>query len=189
MTRIGGSIYAANRPEGGAVFNLSFPLAHAKSTRAAPKGSSKVPSRCVLVIDDDLPNLQAFSDLLESKCQKVVRARSGPEALEILLNSDSQIDVVFCDLGMPLVNGWQIAQRAKSLAVPPAFYLVTGWGAEIPGDDPRRRLVDAVIAKPIDPRILDRLLVANNNIKIGSQAIIDNVEDARRGHSNRPNEH
>jgi PAS domain S-box-containing protein len=188
MTRIGGTIYAANRPEGGAVFNLSFPLAHAMSPRAALEGSVKVPPRRVLVTDDDLPNLQAFSDLLESKGHRVIRASSGPEALEILLNGDSQIDVVFCDLGMPLINGWQIAQRAKSLAVPPAFYLVTGWGAEIPGDDQRRRLVDAVIAKPIDPRILDNLLAAYNNIKIGSQPIIDN-EDRAVVDSNKPNEH
>jgi PAS domain S-box-containing protein len=188
MTRIGGTIYAANRPEGGAVFNLSFPLAHAMSPRAALEGSAKVPPRRVLVTDDDLPNLQAFSDLLESKGHRVIRASSGPEALEILLNGDSQIDVVFCDLGMPLINGWQIAQRAKSLAVPPAFYLVTGWGAEIPGDDQRRRLVDAVIAKPIDPRILDNLLAAYNNIKIGSQPIIDN-EDRAVVDSNKPNEH
>jgi PAS domain S-box-containing protein len=188
MTRIGGTIYAANRPEGGAVFNLSFPLAHATSPRAPLEGSTKVPPRRVLVTDDDLPNLQAFSDLLESKGHRVIRASSGPEALEILLNGDSQIDVVFCDLGMPLINGWQIAQRAKSLAVPPAFYLVTGWGAEIPGDDQRRRLVDAVIAKPIDPRILDNLLAAYNNIKIGSQPIIDN-EDRAVVDSNKPNEH
>jgi CheY-like chemotaxis protein len=188
MTRIGGTIYAANRPEGGAVFNLSFPLAHATSPRAPLEGSTKVPPRRVLVTDDDLPNLQAFSDLLESKGHRVIRSSSGPEALEILLNGDSQIDVVFCDLGMPLINGWQIAQRAKSLAVPPAFYLVTGWGAEIPDDDQRRRLVDAVIAKPIDPRILDNLLAAYNNIKIGSQPIIDN-EDRAVVDSNKPNEH
>ena len=68
---------------------------------------------------------------------------------------------------MSLVNGWQIAQRAKSLKAPPAFYLVTGWGAEIPPDDPRRQLVDAVIAKPVDPKILDQFLAAKND-KIAS---------------------
>jgi len=109
-----------------------------------------------------------LSDLLESKGHTVIRASSGPEALEILLNGDSQIDVVFCDLGMPLVNGWQIAQQAKFLKAPPTFYLVTGWGAEIPGDDPRRRLVDGVIAKPVDPKILDQFLSANPKITSAS---------------------
>ena len=126
MARIGGRIYAANRPNGGAVFTLSFPLAHAVPIRAAQEASSAFQTRGVLVTDDDIPNLQALSDLLYSKGHTVIRASSGPEALEKLLSDDSQIDVVFCDLGMPLVNGWQIAQQAKSLKVPPTFYLVTG---------------------------------------------------------------
>jgi PAS domain S-box-containing protein len=168
MARIGGSICAANRPNGGAVFTLSFPLAYAVPIGAAQQASTKLQPRRVLVTDDDIPNLQALSDLVESKGHTVIRASSGPEALEILLNSDSQIDMVFCDLGMPLVNGWQIAQQAKSLKAPPTFYLVTGWGAEIPGDDPRRRLVDGVIAKPVDPKILDQFLSANPKITSAS---------------------
>jgi hypothetical protein len=70
---------------------------------------------------------------------------------------------------MPLVNGWQLAQRARSLEETPAFYLVTGWGAEIPADDARRQLVDAVIAKPVIPKILGQLLGANDNSKIASR--------------------
>jgi PAS domain S-box-containing protein len=168
MARIGGSIYAANRPNGGAVFTLSFPLAHTQPNPTAHDGSAKIQPRRVLVVDDDPNNLQALSDLLESKGHMVRKASSGPEALEVLLTGDSPVDVVFCDLGMREVNGWQIAQRVKSLKVPPAFYLVTGWGAEIPADDPRRHLVDAVIAKPVDLKILDLFLAAKNERKIAS---------------------
>src|SRR5215469_10462217 len=162
MARIGGSIYAANRPSGGAMFTLSFPLANTQPIQIAQEGSAKILLRRVLVADGDPSNLEVLSALLESKGHTVKRAGSGPEALEILLTGDSSVDIVFCDLGMPLINGWQIAQRAKSLKMPPAFYLVTGWGAEIPTDDPRQRLVTGVIAKPIDPKFLDELLAANN---------------------------
>lgn len=162
MARIGGNISAANRLNGGAMFTLSFPLARAKPIRKAEHGSAKILSRRVLVTDDDPDNLQALCALLESKGHTVIRASSGPQALEILLEGNSPIDVVFCDLGMPLVNGWEIARRVKSLEGPPTFYLVTGWAAEIPVDDPRRRLVDAVIAKPVDPNLLDQLLASHN---------------------------
>jgi hypothetical protein len=37
---------------------------------------------------------------------------------------------------MPLMNGWEIARRVKFLEAPLAFYLVTGWAAEIPADHP-----------------------------------------------------
>jgi two-component system response regulator AlgR len=70
------------------------------------------------------------------------------------------VDAVFCDLGMPGVNGWEIARQVKSMAAPPAFYLVTGWAQEIRADDPRRTLVDAVVAKPVEPQLLDRLLAS-----------------------------
>jgi hypothetical protein len=57
--------------------------------------------------------------------------------------------------------------RARSTTIDNySFYLVPGWGSEIPTDDPRRQLVDGVIAKPVEPKILDHLLVANNNSKI-----------------------
>ena len=110
----------------------------------------------MLVTDDDQDNLQAFGALLEAKGHCVIRASSDVEALDKL--REGNIDVVFCDLGMPLMDGWEIARRVNSLETRPAFYLVTGWATEIPADDPRRRLVDAVIAKPVDPTIVDRLL-------------------------------
>jgi PAS domain S-box-containing protein len=162
MARIGGTISAANRLKGGAMFILSFPIAYAKLTHKAQYGSVVFPPRRVLVIDDDPDNLQALCALLESKGHNVIRAQSGRDALDILLKRNSPVDVVFCDLGMPLVNGWEVARRAKSLAAPPILYLVTGWSAEITADDPRRCLVDAVIAKPVDPKLLDQLLAADN---------------------------
>jgi CheY-like chemotaxis protein len=98
---------------------------------------------------------------LERKGHTVISARSSLEALEKL--TDSHIDMVFCDLGMRQLNGWELARRAKARKDPPAFYLLTGWAAEIPASDPRLDLVDAVVAKPIDPRILDELLAGRRS--------------------------
>jgi len=162
MARIGGTISAANRPKGGAMFTLSFPLARAKPIRKEQHGRTTIQPRRVLVTDNHPDNLRALSALLEAKGHSVITARSAADALEILMEGNSQIDVVFCDLGMPLVNGWEIARRLKSLEMPPTFYLVTGWAAEIPVDDPRRRLVDAVVAKPVDPKVVDQLLAGDN---------------------------
>jgi CheY-like chemotaxis protein len=108
-----------------------------------------------------LDNLQALSALLESKGHTVIRTHSGREALEKL--TGSQIDVIFCDLGMRQINGWELARRVKSEKHPPAFFLLTGWAAEIRADDPRRDLVNAVLTKPVDPKILDNLLAGDNS--------------------------
>jgi CheY-like chemotaxis protein len=85
-----------------------------------------------------------------------------------LMDGKAGIDAVFCDLGMPLMNGWEVARRVKSIERNPIFYLLTGWAAEIPADDPRRRLVDAVIAKPLDLTILDSLLAEHAPFRSGS---------------------
>jgi CheY-like chemotaxis protein len=79
----------------------------------------------------------------------------------MMLDRNSAVEVVFCDLGMPLVNGWEVARRVKSLNKPPAFYLLTGWAGELSPDDPRQSLVDAVVAKPLDPKLLDQLLAGS----------------------------
>jgi len=158
MARIGGTISAANRAEGGAIFTLTFPIAKTKQVGEGQQGCAGIRPLRLLVTDDDQGNLQAFSAVLESRGHTVIRANSGAEALDKLMEGNAPVDVVFCDLGMPLMNGWEIARRVKSLETSPIFYLVTGWASEIPADDPRRRLVDGVIAKPVDLTILDRLL-------------------------------
>jgi CheY-like chemotaxis protein len=90
-----------------------------------------------MVIDDDPDNLEALSSLFESKGHSVKAANSGPGALKELMLEHCPVDVVFCDLGLPGLNGWEIARQVKSLAEPPVFYLVTGWAQEIRADDPR----------------------------------------------------
>ena len=159
MARLGGSITAGNRAGGGAVFTLRFPSAPpAPDGGGSPAPTVKIQPRRVMVIDDDQDNLEALSALFESRGHSVKAENSGPGALRELMGGDCPVDVVFCDLGMPGVNGWDIARQVKSLAAPPIFYLVTGWAQEIRADDPRRSLVDAVVAKPVEPQLLDRLM-------------------------------
>jgi PAS domain S-box-containing protein len=164
MARIGGTISGANRPEGGAIFTLRFPIVPAKTLPNAHDYSPNLVQHCVMLIDDDQNNLQALSALLERKGHTVISACSSLEALEKL--TDSHIDTVFCDLGMRQLNGWELARRAKARKDPPAFYLLTGWTAEIPSADPRLDLVDAVVAKPVDPRILDELLAGRHSEQV-----------------------
>jgi CheY-like chemotaxis protein len=159
MARLGGSITAANSPAGGAIFTLRFPLAPAVSVvSASPHLSRQIQPRRVMVIDDDADNLEALSALFKARGHSVKAANSGAGALRELMREDCAVDVVFCDLGMPEINGWDIARQVKSRTAPPVFYLFTGWAQEIRPDDPRRRWVDAVVAKPVEPQLLDQLL-------------------------------
>lgn len=162
MTRLGGSISAANRSEGGAVFTLTLPLsAGLPNGSAAAQPMAGIPSRRILVVDDDIDNLNAIQSLLELKGHKVEASLSGAAAIERFRAGESY-DVVLCDLGMPDMNGWETAQAVGELAPGTQVYILTGWAQKIPEHDPRRKLVEDILAKPVDVQRIDRIL-ANVN--------------------------
>jgi PAS domain S-box-containing protein len=158
MVRLGGSITAGNRFGGGAIFTLRFPLpAPAEVVSRTWRTFNNQPRR-IMVIDDDANNLEALAGLFQSRGHQVKAANSGKRALQELMREDCKVEVVFCDLGMPEMSGWDVARQVRSLVAPPVFYLLTGWAQEIRADDPRRQWVDAVVAKPVEPLVLDQLL-------------------------------
>jgi CheY-like chemotaxis protein/anti-sigma regulatory factor (Ser/Thr protein kinase) len=107
----------------------------------------------ILVVDDMTHILGMLRDGLKESGHEVLTALSGPEALEIY---DKQpVDVVICDLGMPRMNGWQVAKaiktRCEERGVPKTpFILLTGWGHQI---DEERKIaengVEEVMRKPV----------------------------------------
>jgi PAS domain S-box-containing protein len=163
MARLGGSITAANRPGGGAIFTLRFPLSPAQPVSRAAQWSRIKPRR-IMVVDDDLNNLEALSGLFRARGHNVKASSSGLAALQELMREDCEVEIVFCDLGMPEINGWEVARQVRSRVAPPVFYLFTGWAQEIRADDPRRRWVDAVVAKPVEPKLLDQLLAEPSSV-------------------------
>ena len=131
LTRLGGDISAQNRPEGGACFTLSFPVASRPSTPPPPPSSSNPPSgRHILVVDDDVDNLEATRMAMELDGQAVDIARSGSEAIE-RLRAGVRYDLVLCDLGMPDMNGWRVAREIQAVAPGTTVYMLTGWAQEI----------------------------------------------------------
>jgi len=158
LGRLGGEISACNRHGGGACFTLSFPLAtRVRPPRPKRRRSDPPRERRVLVVDDDLDNLQATKMVMELQDQIVDIAQSGSEVIARLL-AGSRYDLVFCDLGMPDMNGWVIAREIQKLAPGTTVYLLTGWAQHIQKDDPRRRWVKGVLQKPLQPETMRELL-------------------------------
>lgn len=158
MRRLGGHISAANRPGGGAAFTLTFPICHERPLpeREVPPLRAS-PGHRLLVVDDDKDNLDAIRWALQDLGQEVDAVASGEEAIS-LLSSGRRYDLILCDVGMPEMNGWQVAEQVRRLAPEARFLLLTGWAQEIPRDDPKRRLVDGILAKPLDLPGLRRVL-------------------------------
>jgi CheY-like chemotaxis protein len=102
---------------------------------------------------------------LEELGQIVYTATSAKEGIRIY--SQTPIDVVICDLGMPEMNGWQVGEAIKDICrergIPKTpFILLTGWSEQL--NDPVRMAaagVNRVMGKPV---ILSELLHAIHDV-------------------------
>jgi DNA-binding response OmpR family regulator len=66
--------------------------------------------------------------------------------------SPGRFDLVLTDLGLPDLDGWEVAGAIKKIAPTIPIALITGWGLNLDSGEIRRRGVDLLIKKPLDPR-------------------------------------
>ncbi len=103
-------------------------------------------SRRLLVIDDDPACRITFGCLLRKLGHTVDEAESGSAGLAML--RQKPVDLVMTDLMMPGLTGWDVARHVKAIHPHLPVVLVTGGAHMIPPDQPERRCVDAILAKP-----------------------------------------
>ena len=156
VNRHRGTISVESSAGAGTAFRLAFPFKR-PGAPTAPRAEepSDTGSFRVIVIDDEKEVLAVMGELLEALGQDVTTALGGIEGLARLRErvgpaspADRRPEIVFTDLGMPGVSGWDIAQESKQL-FPEAFVvLVTGWGVQIDAENARGRGVDYLLGKP-----------------------------------------
>lgn len=134
-------------------------IADAESARdvGAAAAAAAKPLR-LLVADDNRDSAATCAALLEASGHQVSVAHSGREALDLACRL--QPDALLLDIGMPELNGYQLAQRirATSWGRRAMLIAITGWGLE---EDKRRALMagfDEHVTKPFDPNGLELLL-------------------------------
>ena len=121
-----------------------------------PELSTSLEGRRVLVVDDDMRNVYALSELLESRGLLVELAADGQEALDVLARSDA-FDAVLMDMMMPVMDGYEATRRLRE---DPRWkeLPVIALTAKAARDD-RARCLEAgasdYLTKPVD---IDRLL-------------------------------
>src|SRR5258708_3090010 len=114
--------------------------------------------RGALVVDDVADVTEMLSVFLTLAGYDVVTAHSAYAAIELARSAN--FDVVVSDIGMPVMNGYELARALRTLpgfeAVP--MIAVTGFSMY---DDQQRSLqagFNAHLTKPIDPNVLFRLI-------------------------------
>jgi CheY-like chemotaxis protein len=102
----------------------------------------------ILVIDDEDSVRKILYQMLKAKGYQVVVASSGEEGIERF--REESFDLVFTDLGMPKMSGWEVARVLKGIDPKVPVALITGWGVELNKDKMKESGIDLVVSKPFN---------------------------------------
>jgi signal transduction histidine kinase/ActR/RegA family two-component response regulator len=123
--------------------------------RDAPPSSGVVR---VLVVDDNVDAAEMLAEALRVNGHVVGVAHDGPAALSLV--GEFQPDLALLDIGLPVMDGFDLAQRLKRRlsARPPKFVAITGYGQ--PSDRARSKQAgfDEHLVKPVDLARLDAIV-------------------------------
>ena len=158
----GGSVSACNRPSGGSEFTVRLPAVVVEESPVAPETLAQTTAAAhpkqILVVDDNVDAASLVADLLRNLGHVVVVAHDGPGALEALRTFRADVGVL--DLGLPVMDGFELARRCRNLSggnAPLRLIALTGYGQVRDREESLRAGFDVHLSKPVK---LDELTLA-----------------------------
>jgi PAS domain S-box-containing protein len=158
----GGKVEArSDGPGSGAEIVVRLPLAASRAAAAPARVDGEdvaAHGRRVLVVDDNLDAAESLCDVVAFLGHAVEAVHDGPTAVARV--RERHPDVVLCDIGLPGMDGYEVARTIRSEPALADVRLVAVSGYAQPEDRARARRAgfDAHVAKPADPADIGRLL-------------------------------
>jgi signal transduction histidine kinase len=151
----GGTVSVSSEGEGlGSTFEVRLPVMQASlagaTAREAPAETGDSVGYRILVVDDSVDSASMLCALLEISGHTVVTSNNGKDA--IAAATRFQPEVVFLDIGLPDMSGYEVAARMRRLPGLAGAKLValTGYGQEKDKQDARAAGFDHHLVKPIN---------------------------------------
>lgn len=115
-------------------------------------------SKRILVVDDNQDAADSLQSLLDLQGHDVMTAHDGVMALQ--LAQEFSPELVLLDIGLPLFNGYEVAQRIRKEAWGQSMCLValTGWGQSQDKQKAMEAGFDRHLTKPVEPEDLHSIL-------------------------------
>ena len=187
----GGEVGAFSGGAGhGTDFVMKLPRVHAPSEAPAPGGAASArPAprrRRILVVDDNHDAAETLAELVELLGHEAEVVYDGPSALTKML--EYAPEVVLCDIGLPGMNGYEVARRLRAAGVGARLVAVSGYAQP---EDVARAVeagFDAHVAKPPGADALASALASDESVgtsERGRDALppdaVDDVPGTRMG--------
>jgi two-component system CheB/CheR fusion protein len=156
----GGEILAHSDGAGrGAQFTVSLPQAENEDAPGEPAAANRISTgRRVLIIEDNVDAATSLREVLELDAHQVAVAHDGPAGLAMA--SDFHPDVVLCDIGLPGMNGYDVARAFRADEALKRTFLVALSGYALPEDlqHAAEAGFERHLAKPLGMQALQDLL-------------------------------
>jgi PAS domain S-box-containing protein len=131
VSQSGGFVRVNSALGKGATFSLYFPLATVAPAPAEAKRRTPPPAadgRSVLVVEDE-PTVRTMAvRTLQDAGYRVHQANHGREALDLIEGPSGKVDLVVTDLGMPEMDGHELARRLKTIRPGLPVLYMSGYG-------------------------------------------------------------
>jgi PAS domain S-box-containing protein len=155
----GGTLLVASEGEGkGTQFTVRLPLAHVDEEIANAhrerKKADEAKGRRILVADDNADAASTLAAMLELMGHEVMTASDGADAVEKA--AAFKPDIIFLDVGMPRMNGYDACKRIRAMPGGSRMNIValTGWGQESHKRLSHEAGFDRHFVKPVSPEDL-----------------------------------
>ena len=115
------------------------------------------PTLSILLVEDHEDAREAMRALLELDGHSVETAADGVRAVELI--TQKSFDVALIDIGLPGMDGYEVARRIRTGGSPAPFLVaLTGYGQPEERQRATAAGFDAHLVKPVDPPELTRVL-------------------------------
>jgi PAS domain S-box-containing protein len=153
MQRHNGEIQIDSSPGGGTTVRLLFPLPHRPPGKMAREAEQSVelPALKILCVDDNPSVREALEEMLRQHGHVVESFGEGADAVVAFreaMERGQGFQVVITDLGMPHMDGREVARRVKEISPAVPVILLSGWGGTMNLNRELPQHVDCVLGKP-----------------------------------------
>jgi signal transduction histidine kinase len=160
---------AASSPgaDKGTLVEIRLPLAMGAAPAVAEGPRPVTVKRRILIVEDNADARDALAELLSSEGHTVEVAKNGPQALEVA--GTFRPDVALIDIGLPGMDGYEVARRLRALGGPPMHLVaLTGYGQPADRQRTREAGFEIHLVKPVDPENLGRILAGLDQPAVAS---------------------
>jgi CheY-like chemotaxis protein len=158
----GGTVSAASPGPGrGATFEIRLPLIEPPEAASEPERQAAIQPRRILIVDDNVDAATSLAECLRLDGHQTQAVYSARGALESVGSFGPEI--VLLDIGLPDINGFEVAKQIRGEGVSVVLVALTGYGQAEDIERARAAGFDAHMVKPVDLNALERVIAGTSS--------------------------